>query len=57
MTDCRTKFPIKALPQLKSLAANLQKIPLPMTIPPHIPKNKDKKKKAETAADDVIVID
>jgi hypothetical protein len=30
----RTKFPIKSLPTLKALAANIEPIPVPNTIPP-----------------------
>jgi hypothetical protein len=56
---CRTKFPIKALPVLKSLASDLQSIPLPQTIaPPPVkersePRERSKKRKA----DEVIVVD
>ncbi|WWD20896.1 hypothetical protein CI109_105374 [Kwoniella shandongensis] len=33
---CKTRFPIKSLPTLKTLAANIQSIPIPDTVPPPI---------------------
>lgn len=44
-TDGRTKFPIKSLPILKALAANIDPIPIPKTVLPP-PKNTDRKAQA-----------
>jgi hypothetical protein len=33
-TDLRTKFPIRSLGTLKQLAANVEPIPVPSTVPP-----------------------
>ena len=51
----RTKFPIKSLPNLKTLAADLTPIPVPQTIPPPKPKKeKERREGKENGAKDQV---
>ena len=43
----RTKFPIKSLPNLKTLAADLTPIPVPQTIPPPAKSKKERERERE----------